>query len=576
MLQELVDAFETAFRSYMEPKSGWCGSKEAAGNILLVADEYLTVEFGVPISPYQIPAANSKLNLQDTINLKSEPGLDPSLLSLRNTPCSIENIYNEPCYGAITADTEYSIDSGCDGSNHNYTYPTKGYLENASPTTLPVIRDPSGDPITLGQWTLSNVKKNYINYSTTILAPPKAFRGVGGADPSPAKIHTNIMISTLGQAGLLESDDLKTQLCNHVANSIPSPTAQQKTILDRIKTSDVSGWFKWHSEWLLPANWSLVKNLKAEMENCIGWMGIWKLVNCGLKKDKIQSSDNKANNYVFSVNRYIELLTELSDQYLDILPEILKIILRTFIPKNKMTYYQNPNNWREGSPEGYYKVGGEGVSRIGVWRCIYDNWLDYQLILMAAVDAWGASNKNYFRTMINDKYKDQLNKLLPNNLKVYRPISVAFAFTNSCGLTGQQQPQQRVDFPFAKATGEPCLPNGCNADQQSNQYCSCRGDTPYQCPFESYSNNLTNCQATIQLDPTKATRAIDPMRNQILYWFNTLVGTNGCFQRSLAMAYGKCLGLNTESLNIATWEPSKNKIGVNKYTNQNVYQQRKL
>ena len=71
-------------------------------------------------------------------------------------------------------------------------------------------------------------------------------------------------------------------------------------------------------------------------------------------------------------------------------------------------------------------------------------------------------------------------------------------------------------------------------------------------------------------------RVVTSMRENILYWFNTLVGTNGCFQRSLAMTYGKCLVLNTKNLKTTNWEPTKNKISVNKKTNQDLYEMRKL
>ena len=57
----------------------------------------------------------------------------------------------------------------------------------------------------------------------------------------------------------------------------------------------------------------------------------------------------------------------------------------------------------------------------------------------------------------------------------------------------------------------------------------------------------------------------------MLYWFNTMVGTNGCFQRSLAMKYGKSIKLDEESLNISTWDTHRNKFVINNKVDENLF-----
>ena len=98
-------------------------------------------------------------------------------------------------------------------------------------------------------------------------------------------------------------------------------------------------------------------------------------------------------------------------------------------------------------------------------------------------------------------------------------------------------------------------------------------DDPKWCnQLVGYNKGLQGCNCKPKnIGNIPKVQSIDIMRKNILYWFNTMVGTNGCFQRALGMKYGKCLSFNGKSLDITLWDPSKNKIDINKNANTNLF-----
>ncbi len=569
---ELKNNFNSVLLNFMEPYSGWCGSAKGAGNILLGQDISSGYDINLISSPYQIPDTYSLLNLENTINLKTNSVTldDPA----RTTLCSSNQIMNQPCFGGLNASGSWSLDAGCDGNNPSYTYPTTSRLPQASKYTLPEIIDHNtGKKITLGSWvkasgwgpkqqktSMADVSSwtGKLNFSTSILSSNKVALGNTGTTPSVAKIYINIVSSTLKNTGLLGSKENIKLLCDYVATTIPRP---QGTAMNAMNTANrhINTINRTSStiDSRISQIQALVYEAPAAMANpliAVGWLAY--------ATDMVTTFKSYVDNYVSEVEVYENL-------YFSAFPPILK---------NMCKFYKSQVNFNCSSKSGFLEI-----NKI---ICQYRAHKEYSLQLLRLSGKWRDNNKDFLKSSVYDVYTKALANnitLFDSSLVFYKPVSVAYTLVNRCSMisSGTGNGNGSGSFPFAKVGGI-CTMDGCSASGSST-YCSCNSaNTNFICPFELQENNLTKCQASIITIPSgtdntnannnmKRVQAIELMRKNILYWFNTMVGTNGCFQRSLGMKYGKCINFNGTSLSVNTWSPSNNKFNISAKANTNLF-----
>jgi hypothetical protein len=267
------------------------------------------------------------------------------------------------------------------------------------------------------------------------------------------------------------------------------------------------------------------------------------------------------------VKTYISKIEQLEAIYFSICPPIIKEIIN---------FYKSITNLS-------CKTKG-GFLEIPKLFCLVDAYKKYTNdYLITIFNYWNDRDIESLKGVINDVYQKALargKQIFTKSTIMYKPISVSYALINGCDIAGNTS-KGNNPFPFAKVGGI-CSMDGCD-EGQNNKYCSCNHETPYTCPFESYKNNLTSCQASLLNIPSNSHQgqnsnssvpkitSIDLMRKNILYWLNTMVGTNGCFQRSLGMKFGKCIQLDNSRLNISSWNPQNNKFVINSNTDTRLF-----
>ena len=409
---------QTLLVNFMEPYSGWCGSAKCAGNILLGNDISTGYDINKIKSPYQIPDSYSDLDLHSTITLKgpssANSGIEPSNTvydttfndQSRQTQCTMNNIISRPCFGGLSAKGNWSIDSGCDGTNPSYTYPSKGRLPTANKTTLPQIKDHNtGDIITLGAWIKGNdwgpkkrsnsirtrsIWVDKLNYSTHILSSSNLAIGVMGTAPSVANIFINIVSCHLKDTGLLGSKHGIKQLCDYVVTTIPVPGYENYPNIASINQtiSDISV-----SESSLTSRkdhiWDLIDEAPAMKE----------LVSRGPKLGEVgftwmTYATGEVSSFNLIVLTYISKIEQLESLYFSICPPIIQAIIK---------FYKSIINLS-------CKTKG-GFLEIPKLFCIVDAYKKYvNNYLITIFNYWNNSDTKRLKGVINDVYQKALDR----------------------------------------------------------------------------------------------------------------------------------------------------------------------
>ncbi len=582
----LKNYFNKALVHFMDPYTGWCGNDKGAGNILLCNDITDGYSLNLVQSPYQIPDDNSPLSLQDTVNLK----VNSSTLDVeqRQNICSRDNIISGPCYGGLTTNNNsWGLDSGCQGTNPAFTYPTSGRLPGATKNTLPDIIDHNtGEKVTIGVWkkgngwgpkeqktTLSDSSSwtSKINFSTQILSPNKVSVGVTGGTPVVATVYINIVSTTLANTGLLTNDVGIELLCKYVADTIPtnnSSLGKGTGLANTLVKDTLAALQLYHT---IRETMEKIEKVKGVIEKIEKVVKTVKTSVFGLVDEAPAAEAGGPGPFAIFMGYAISIVTTFSTNIATYIAEIeliesLYFAILPDIIQNMCKFYKYYYTTLECSEE-------SGFLDIPKLFCHFSGYKEYLEKIEELGNAWSNNSYDVLQESIKEIYQICLKynvQLFNQNLVFYQPVSVSYTMTNSCSIMGNSSTNSNSVFPFAKVGGI-CTTDGCSSSGNS-QYCSCAANTSYLCPFEIENNNLTKCQETItpitnntnNTDGVAKVKAIKLMRNKILYWFNSMVGTNGCFQRALGMKYGKCLQFNGGNLNITTWDPSSNKLSVNK------------
>ena len=623
--QETRNFFAATLKQFVDPQSGWSGSSELACNAILRANAYGQ-------SPYQIPGASSSetLNLYNTCNLVNNSSKD---LASRQTRCTSTNFTTTPCYGprgVATQGGSFSVDAGCDGSNKIWTYPNPQLNKEASKSRLPPVKDPlTKQTVHIGNWkkvegswgptkstgTMPQAPRGETwtgkgHYETKILAVPTASEGVTGSNATVATIHINYVTAKAGD--IFSNTDILNRFLSFMsfwnniqaAPTLKNPNGTENVNRNKSLSSKILGDAKSMFDNSLKNVEHALETFSASIAIVLGLIAAAPVV-LALLADPLTAAEGAIAQAAWNTSVDVELATltativQIQVAYIEFITALaeLSVAGATYgVEKATQKAIMPPFMKDLGNILDKYMVeipckGKGGFLKIDYFQCKYSQNNKKKDFIKNFSTAFLSAN----RKSIADQLKNYYNFCTTNNIKlfdpnqiIYKPVSVALVMPQSCGIiSSNSQGPVTTSFPYAKIGGV-CIDSGCDGDNAS-PYCACDSTRQYICPFSTYPKNLTACQQLSSNTPNVAIKDsvsfsipggkkadFDSLRSRILLWLNTFVGTNGCYQRSMGMNYGKCLTLNQKALQGFIWNPQDHSIKVNEEMDSKLFSMRNM